>query len=382
MNLDFKTILITGAGGFVGSNLVQYFANNYKNTHIIALECFKKLDKNNNAIALGDFRNMHLSKNVEIVAIDINDFNALGKIFKRNEIYATFHNAAISDTTCEDDGLIMETNFSSFKELIYLCLTYNSHLIYASSAAVYGGCESACSVGAHEKPLNMYGFSKLCMDNETRRIKNKFIESNLSIVGLRYFNVYGPGEYYKGKTASMILQLGLQALKNKEVKLFEFGEQKRDFVYIKDVVNANVIALKNTFKICGPSQKDFDGLMDEFKELNLSANAKKFVGKFIKKSKLDSQIFENAKDNIINPSGIYNVGSGLSSSYNEIIAILKEVLEIDFKITYIKNPYSFFQKFTLANAGDFVQSYSPQYSLKDGIIDYAKTIKDIYEGSL
>lgn len=380
MNLDSKTILITGAGGFVGSNLVNYFSQNYKNTHIIALECFTKLDKNNNLIALGHFKNIKLNPNIEIVSLDINDFNAMSKIFKRNDIYATFHNAAISDTTCDDNKLVMDTNFSSFKELIYLCLRHNSHLIYASSAAVYGGCECECVVGVHEMPLNIYGFSKLCMDNETRRIRHKFYASNLSIIGLRYFNVYGSGEYFKGRTASMILQLGLQALRDGEVKLFEFGEQKRDFVYIKDVVNANVIALRNATRSTNLNknayEKDFNEMLEEFKGLNLSPAKNRFIKRFLNKKHLPQDTKNSG------PSGIYNVGSGVARSYNEIIEILKKNLEIDFKTTYIKNPYSFFQKFTLSDESGFLENYTPFYSLEDGIKDYIEDIKQISKGNI
>ena len=141
----------------------------------------------------------------------------------------------------------------------------------------------------------------------------------------RYFNVYGENEFYKGKTASMILQLGLQALQNKKVRLFKMGEQKRDFVYIQDVIQANIKAM------------------------------------FAKKS------------------GVYNVGSGVARSYNDIVSCLKQELG-NFEVEYFDNPYQFFQTHTQANiilTQEFLD-YTPRFSLEIGIKNYLKQIKEIH----
>lgn len=149
-------------------------------------------------------------------------------------------------------------------------------------------------------------------------------DDDLHIIGLRYFNVYGDGEYFKGSTASMILQLALQIRKNKKVRLFEFGEQMRDFVYIKDVIQANIKAIE--------SQK----------------------------------------------SGIYNVASSKARSFNDIVSILKTHFG-DFEVEYIKNPYIFYQNFTQGDISESVKNlfYEPRYSLEDGIADYIYALKEL-----
>lgn len=118
---------------------------------------------------------------------------------------------------------ILRANVNAYKDLLDLCVRSNASMVYASSAGVYGNSPAPNSIGSGEIPENVYGFSKLMMDNLTMKYLKNF--PLLNIVGLRYFNVYGENEVYKGKTASMILQLGLQALKSKKVRLFKMGEQ-------------------------------------------------------------------------------------------------------------------------------------------------------------
>lgn len=235
-----------------------------------------------------------------------------------------FHQAAISDTTVLNQELVMKTNHESFLRLLDIATQSQAMVIYASSAGTYGNSPAPNSVGSGEVPENIYGYSKLCMDESVRRI----LASNPSypIIGLRYFNVYGEREFYKGKTASMILQLGLQALKHKKVRLFKYGEQKRDFVYIKDVIQANIKAIESM------------------------------------------------------QSGIYNVGSGEARSFNDIIACLKDGIG-DFEVEYFDNPYAFFQTHTQADISSTKEhlSYMPRFNLEEGIKSYLKEIKAIFE---
>ncbi|PDX23185.1 ADP-glyceromanno-heptose 6-epimerase, partial [Helicobacter pylori] len=233
-----------------------------------------------------------------------------------------FHQAAVSDTTMLNQELVMKTNYQAFLNLLEIAQSKKAKVIYASSAGVYGNTKAPNVVGSNESPENVYGFSKLCMDEFVLSHSSDNIQ-----VGLRFFNVYGPREFYKEKTASMVLQLALQALAFKEVKLFEFGEQLRDFVYIEDVIQANVKAMK--------AQK----------------------------------------------SGVYNVGYSQARSYNEIVSILKEHLG-DFKVSYIKNPYVFFQKHTQAHIEPTILDldYTPLYDLESGIKDYLPHIHAIFKG--
>ncbi|WP_163531920.1 ADP-glyceromanno-heptose 6-epimerase [Helicobacter suis] len=309
--LEDRTIVITGGAGFIGSNLAMYFQKHHPKARVIVLDKFRDPSLS----SLGHFKNLIGFKGQIITADIIQDLSVLEEI----DFNYLFHLAAISDTTCLNQELVMQTNHQAFLKLLKIARNKEARVIYASSAAVYGNTAAPNRVGLNEVPENVYGFSKLCMDRSTLEFKHL-----IPVVGLRYFNVYGPGEFYKGKTASMILQLGLQALQNKEVKLFEFGEQQRDFVYIEDVIQASIKAM------------------------------------------------------LAEKSGVYNVGYGKSHSYNTIIEILQQELG-DFKTTYIKNPYTFFQNHTCADiqATHRDLDYTPNYDLVSGIKAYLPTIKKL-----
>ncbi|MCE3036400.1 ADP-glyceromanno-heptose 6-epimerase [Helicobacter sp. faydin-H20] len=325
MDFNHKTIVITGGAGFIGSNLAMYLQEHYPSARIIIFDKFRTGEKfeSGNFTSLGHFKNL-IGFEGEIITGDINFKEDLKKI-AQIDFDILYHHAAISDTTVMDQKLVMQTNHQAFLDILEIVLQKNAKMVYASSAGTYGNTKAPNIVGVGENPENVYGFSKLMMDMSVRSLLKNNPE--LPIVGLRFFNVYGEREFYKGKTASMILQLGLQALKEKKVRLFEFGEQRRDFVYIKDVILANILA----------------------------ASAKK--------------------------GGIYNVGSGIARSYNDIVAYLKEVLG-DFDVEYIPNPYKFFQTHTQADITEFYQDlgYQPKFDLKTGILSYIAEIKEIAKG--
>lgn len=324
--LDSKTIVITGGAGFIGSALALHIQEHYPKTHIIIIDKFRDGEHfpSGNPTSLGHFKNLIDFKG-DIIALDIND--GLG-ILKELKFDFIFHQAAISDTTMMNQKLMIQTNHHAFLELLQIALEKQAVVVYASSAGTYGNSPAPNIIGKGEVPENIYGFSKLAMDMSLRKILAHNPE--LPIIGLRYFNVYGPCEFYKGKTASMILQLGIQALRDKKVRLFEFGEQKRDFVYIEDVIEANLIAAFNASKKGG---------------------------------------------------GIYNVGTGIARSYNDIVEILKKELDLDFAIEYIKNPYAFFQTHTQADitATRDNLGYEPRFTLEEGIKAYVPYIR-FYEG--
>lgn len=318
--LDGKKILITGGAGFIGSNLAFYFQKNHPNAHVIVFDSFRnnKSFDNGNPRSLGHFKNL-IGFMGEVIVGDINNKDDLNRLRDYKFDYI-FHQAAISDTTLLDQELMIRTNLNAFKDILDMALEMDAGLIYASSAGVYGNSPAPNRVGHGELPENVYGFSKLAMDYLAYRYMREHPE--MLIVGLRYFNVYGEREFYKGKTASMILQLGLQAIKNKKAKLFKYGEQKRDFVYIADVIQANIKAI-NAIK-----------------------------------------------------SGVYNVGYGIARSFNDIIECLKNELG-EFEVEYFDNPYSFYQNHTEADiepTAEFL-GYMPRFSLEHGIKNYIDEIK-------
>ena len=138
---------------------------------------------------------------------------------------------------------MMDTNYQYSVELLDYCLENDVPLIYASSAAVYGANQEFREEPSLERPLNIYGYSKLLFDQHVRR---RFAASTTQITGLRYFNVYGPGEAHKGGMASIAWHLNQQVQDNGEARLFEgsdgysAGEQRRDFIYVDDIVDVNL----------------------------------------------------------------------------------------------------------------------------------------------
>ena len=322
-----KTILITGAAGFIGSNLCFYFQNNYPNSKVIALDSFRSGEtlSNGNLKSFGHYKNL-LGFTGTVISGDINDKELLNQIDEDYEFDFIFHEAAISDTTASEQDLMVKTNVNAYEDLLKMAINHNANMIYASSAATYGDAASPQTVG-NENPGNVYGFSKLMMDNITYDYLKKDLD--ISIVGLRYFNVYGPREYYKNKTASTVIQFGHQILAGNTPKLFE-GSDKilRDFIYIEDVIQANIKA----------------------------ATPKK--------------------------SGVYNVGTGKARSFQDIADILQKELGTNLGTNYIPNPYiGQYQFHTEANIEDTKTylDYEPKYEMEDGIKDYIKEIKRIYE---
>lgn len=328
INNDFKdkTILITGGAGFVGSNLAFYFQDNHPDAKVVVFDSFRSLQtlSNGNLKSFGHFKNL-IGFRGEIISGDINDKDMLLNLELNYQFDYIFHEAAISDTTVLEQDLMIRTNVNAYKDLLELAIKHNANMIYASSAATYGNAPSPQRVG-YESPQNVYGFSKLCMDNISHEYMKK---SSISVVGLRYFNVYGPREFYKNSTASMILQFGHQILSGKNPRLFEDSDKiLRDFIYIEDIIQANVKAMNS------------------------------------------------------NTSGIYNVGTAKARSFQDIVDILQRELGTNLSCEYIPNPfigsYQFHTEADIASTKEALW-YEPKFEMEDGIKAYISEIKRTYE---
>ncbi|NPA55478.1 MAG: ADP-glyceromanno-heptose 6-epimerase [Epsilonproteobacteria bacterium] len=317
---DNKTILITGGAGFVGSNLALYFQQ-HTNAKIVVFDKFRSEERfsNGNLKSFGHYENLIDFQGV-VISGDITNQDDLDRLREYKFDYI-FHQAAISDTTVLDQKIMIDTNVNAFADLLDMAVKMDATMVYASSAATYGGSDTF-KIG-YESPNNVYGFSKLMMDNLAKEYYDK-----IRVVGLRYFNVYGPREYHKDKTSSMVLQFGLQLLRGEAAKLFE-GSDKilRDFIYIEDVIEANIKAAK-------------------------------------------------AK------SGVYNVGTGKARSFQDIVDILKDELHIQRDDIYIPNPYiGRYQFFTQADISDTQKylEFAPKFTLEKGIKAYLPYIKKIHQ---
>lgn len=302
-----QRILITGGAGFIGSNLATALTNRPGYDVVIA-----------DTFDSGDWRNL-IGTDCELRAIEANDPALLDDI-ANGEFTAILHQAAITDTTIMDQRHMLSVNTDTFADILKASHKSGTRLVYASSAGVYGNSPAPNRIGAGEVPENIYGFSKLAMD----RIARRWFERHSSvIIGLRYFNVYGPGERHKGKTSSMILQLYQQVLAGKRPRLFKFGQQRRDFVYIRDVVDANIAALE------APR------------------------------------------------SGICNIGTGTSRSFNDIIGILGQIRGERLAVEYIDNPYVFYQNHTEADLSEArsILDWEPAWNLEKGMEEYIRDLE-------
>ncbi len=317
-------ILITGGAGFVGSNLARTLQDQNPYAELLVVDDFR----------LGTFANLSSegpngwSFRGEVIAGALHelDLEALLDQFAPDVIY---HEASITDTTVDDEAAMIRDNVHPFEDLLDLCVERKTRLVWASSAATYG-TEARGAMRAKRpftledagRPANVYGFSKWVMENAARRVMTAHPEAH--IVGLRYFNVFGPGEQNKGKMASMIYQLAQQMLAGQRPRIFDPGDQARDQIYVKDVVGCTIAGAA-----------------------------------------------EGAK------SGIYNCGTGEATSFNQIVAALNEALGTDYAPDYFENPYAFYQDYTCA---DLTQTkaglnWQPAYTTHDAIVEYATLLK-------
>ena len=302
-----KKYLVTGGAGFIGSN-IAFALEGERKARVAVLDNFSS----------GNYKNL-LGFGGDVIADDI-----LSRAWfaRAGKVDAVFHQAAVVDTTEADQRKMMAANVDGFRNVLEYALEYGvKRVIYASSAAVYGNSPCPMHEDQTPTPENVYGFSKAIMDNVARDFAAA--HKDMTIVGLRYFNVYGPREYYKGKMASMVFQLYNQLKAGKRPRIFKFGEQMRDFVYVKDLVRGNLNAL----------------------------DAKK--------------------------SCVCNLATGKPGNFNEVIEALNKALKTDLAPEYFDNPYGFYQNKTQADLrqAKALLNYRPEWSLADGIADYVKILE-------
>ena len=292
--------LVTGGAGFIGSNLALELE---KQEHeVIIVDNLLSGTKEN----LKDFKG-------KFIELDIS------KDFELNEKFdVIFHEAAITDPRFEDDKETVRANIEGFKNIIKLAEKNNAKLIYASTAGLYGNGPVPMKEDQHKELISAYGASKLIMDETATKHFDK-----MHVVGLRYFNVFGPREANKGRAASMIFHLSKQMKSGKKPRIFKMGEQKRDHIYVKDVVDATIKAVDTK-------------------------------------------------------SGIYNIGTGIATDFNELIKVLNEVLGTNFDPEYFDMPYDpkTYQSDTQADTSkaEEVLGFKAKWALKEGIKDYMREL--------
>ena len=229
-------VVVTGAAGMIGSNLVHGL-NKIGIDDVIAVDEMTDGAKYKNLLGaqLSDY-------------LDKSEFYARFACGEFGHVDAVLHQGACSDTMEHNGRFMMETNYRCSKDLLDACQARGTRLLYASSAATYGGSASFREEPAFERPLNVYGYSKLLFDNVVRRV---LPGAGTQIAGFRYFNVYGPREQHKARMASVAFHHFNQFKETGKVKLFgEYGgygpgQQSRDFVFVDDVVAVNLWFLEH-----------------------------------------------------------------------------------------------------------------------------------------
>ena len=289
--------LVTGGAGFIGSNL--------------ALE----LEKQGHEVTVADNLLSGTKDNLKdfkgkFVELDVS------KPFEINDKFdVIFHQAAITDPRYPDDKETYRANIEGFNNIVNLAKKNNAKLVYASTAGLYGNGPVPMKEDQKKEILSSYGKSKLEMDDIATELFDK-----MHIVGLRYFNVFGPRETHKGRPASMIYHLSKQIKDGKKPRIFKMGEQKRDHIYVKDAVDATILAV------------------------------------YAKKS------------------CIVNVGTGIGTNFNELVRVLNEVLGKNlepeyFDMTYDPKTYQSNTQADPTKATEFL-GFKSKWTLKDGIKDY------------
>lgn len=319
-------IIVTGAAGFIGSCLIAKL-NELNFNYIIAVDDFSNEEKNKNLI--GKKIKERVERNDFFQWLDQNN----------REVEFIFHIGARTDTTEFNKEIFDTLNVNYSKHVWEACVKYQIPLVYASSAATYGLGELGYDDNESEihllKPLNPYGDSKNDFDNWALKQEEK----PFFWAGLKFFNVYGPNEYHKSRMASVIWHAYRQILSNGSLKLFKShkpeyrdGEQIRDFIYVKDLVDVCIF------------------------------------------------LMEHRKN-----SGIYNLGTGKARSFNDLGKSTFTALDKPVQINYIDTPLDIrdkYQYFTEANMKKLIDiGYTkPFFTLEEGVKDYVQNylVKGLY----
>ena len=290
-------VLVTGGTGFIGSNLVIRLMQDGHDVLITGCDSEQKIP---------GFRGKLLQPGFTGI-----DWDAVGKVD------VLFHQAAINDTTSLDEREMLRANVESSQELFRRVVAGGCRrIVYATSTAVYGDGPTPYRENQPLRPLNPYALSKKRIEEFAAEFARQNPEA--VIVGLRYCNVYGPRENHKGPRASMIFQLARQMTRGNP-RLFEFGEQKRDYIYVEDVVRANLLAAR------------------------------------------------------AQQSAVVNCGGGAATTFNDLVAELNRVLGLNRKAEYISNPYA--DRYQNHTECDMTLArerlaFTPEFNVRRGIEEY------------
>jgi len=312
LSFDGMRIAVTGAAGFIGSNLAKCLASNGHD--VTAVDSFLASGFENLTDFTGDVLTLEHRLDIQSMRDIATRYGAFDVIFHQAAITGVIARDG-SATAGDDVHTFLRNNIEQFRQILDFAVDTKARVVWASSCSVYGRNPPPMREAQPYDPLNVYAFTKVQQERLARIYDKRLAHP---IVGLRYSNVYGPGEAHKGKLASMVQQLAIQMRAGKRPRIFEHGQQRRDLVYIDDVVTANLQAMNSKV------------------------------------------------------SGNYNAGAGQSWSFNDVVKELNRVLGTTLEPDYFKNPYSFTQDWTETDLTEAKKNlgYEPRFDLARGVDAY------------
>jgi UDP-glucose 4-epimerase len=348
--------LVTGGAGFIGSNLANALLHETKNSsQYPAKQQLKSQglnrvndegnDKSNEVIALDDLSlgtPSNLSKEVRFVKGSVLDYDLVLELSKDSDYI--FHQAALSSSPMflDDPRKGVDTNVMGFMNIMESAKRNKvNRVIYASSSSIYNGLPTPYRESVNVAPRTFYESSFYCREVIAQTY---YLEYEVESIGLRYFSVYGPNERHKGRFANNISQfIWDMAEKQKSPIIYGDGTQTRDFTFVDDVVRANILAMGKQNNRSAGESNDYDNVK-EYRRKNNSGSG----------------------------FGIYNIGTGIQTSFNSVVEIINKSLGSDIRPTYTKNPINNYVQHTLADISlaRLELGYEPKWGNVEGGIKH------------
>jgi len=376
--LELVKVLVTGGAGFIGSNLANSLVNeveedktSYRTSKGPAVETNESRFKDESdvrgciVIALDDLSlgiPSNLSKKVRFVNGSVMNYDLVLELTKDCDYI--FHQAALSSSPMfvDDPRQGIEVNVMGFMNVMEAARRNKvKKVIYASSSSLYNGLPTPYRESDNIRPKTFYESSFYCRETIAQTYR---LEYGLDSIGLRYFSVYGPNEKHKGRFANNISQfIWDMAEKRKSPFIYGDGSQSRDFTFVEDVVQANILAMRKKPNDSSKSQ-------GQVENKNINTDVRNIEGKERSKRSIKrNSTIASYEASFGSSSFVYNVGTGIQTSFNSIIEIINKQLSTDIKPTYVKNPIN-----------NYVQHTMADISLARLELGYEPRWKDVEEG--
>lgn len=351
-------LLVTGGAGFIGSNLANSLVNeveedktSYRTNKSPTVETNESHLRDESdvrgctVIALDDLSlgtPSNLSKKVRFANGSVMNYDLVLELTKDCDYI--FHQAALSSSPMfvDDPRLGMDVNLMGFMNVMEAAKRNNvKKVIYASSSSLYNGLPTPYRESDNIRPKTFYESSFYCRETIAQTYR---LEYGLDSIGLRYFSVYGPNEKHKGRFANNISQfIWDMAEKGKSPVIYGDGSQSRDFTFVEDVVQANILAMRkkpnDSSKFKG--QVDNKNINNDIRNIDSKERSKRSISR--------SSTIANYDTSVGSSSFVYNVGTGVQTSFNGIVEIINKQLATDIRPTYVKNPINNYVQHTMAD---------------------------------